>query len=80
MSNVKYVFIRVCPATNRQLDEKQYAYAEGVCIHCGDVSGGTFTHEKKIVGHWVAAKGWRRLLGQPPIFVPLQRKNPNEQR
>ena len=47
-----WTFIWVCPTTGKQLFKDEVYYSKGVCPRCGDISGSTFTHEKKIVGKW----------------------------
>ena len=61
-------FIRLCPETNRQLTERQYAYSWGVCPHCGWVEKGTFTHATTIPGKWVRPSIWEWIMGKRKYF------------
>lgn len=70
MNNLsEYTSVSLCPTTKKQLTNKQRAYSDGVCPHCGHVSRGTYTHEEKVSGRWTKPTLWQRLRGDKPEFI-----------
>lgn len=68
---MNYTSILICPVTTEEIDPRDYAYSYGICPHCGHDSQRTFAHAKRVVGSYVPAPFWKRLVfGAKPVFIP----------
>ncbi len=68
----QFTSISVCPATGDQMSRDDVMSMGGVCPRCGHVSGGTISHEKKIVGTWVyPPRTWWQFRGRA-LWVPKE--------
>ena len=68
---MNYTSILICPVTAEEIDRSGYAYNHGICPRCGHDSQRTFAHAKRVVGSYVPAPFWKRLVfGAKPVFIP----------